>query len=89
MKSNGGGGDMSNESPIIALRDAAALNEYKTLLFEALRRDQSEEARAIKRMPSAEIPDAIIGLMREQADPTTANIMTTWLVKQYAKGSFP
>jgi len=69
-----------------ANRHAWALEKYGHLLTEVLRKDMSAEARAVEKLPEAQIPAHIVSLILEKADPTQNKGMTSWLVRQYAQG---
>jgi hypothetical protein len=63
------------------------LEKYGHLLAAALRKDTSAEARAVAKLPEAQIPAHIVSLILGKADPTQNKGMTAWLVGQYAEGN--
>jgi exosome complex RNA-binding protein Rrp4 len=67
-------------------RHAWALEKHGHLLAEALRKDNSTDARAVEKLPESQIPAHIVSLILEKADPTKNKGMTAWLVGQYAQG---
>jgi len=69
-----------------ANRHAWALEKYGHLLTEALRKDNSAEARKVEKLHEGQIPAHLVSLILEKADPTQNKGMTAWLVGQYAQG---
>ncbi len=68
-------------------RLAWALRAHGHLLATAVKKDTSAEARKLEKRPISQIPEILVQLILERADPTQNKGMTAWLVRQYARGA--
>jgi hypothetical protein len=65
----------------------SSVQNFGHMLREAVRQDVSQEARFFEKLPYEELPEQVVRLLFNQADPTPRKLATSWLVKQYAEGN--